>query len=131
MPAITKWVLIEMKLETLELTKEERMQCCELRPQPAWRRHAVSQGQQIANLLVGVDVRGKPSMAAAQDEWRRHLSGGLELAVIGRERSDGLQPARCRNGARSCDMLARPIQLQIERQRPLMVSGVGESGEAH
>lgn len=28
-------------------------------------------------------------------------------------------------------MLARPIQLQIERQRPLMVSGIGESSEAH
>ncbi|MDQ1812496.1 hypothetical protein RBA41_04185, partial [Massilia sp. CCM 9210] len=70
-------------------------------------------------------------MAVAQDEWWRHLSGGFELAVVSRERSDDFQPARCRNGARSCDMLARPIQLQIERQRPLMVFGVGESGEAH
>ena len=77
--------------------------------QPTWRRHAVRQGQQIANLLIGVDVWGQSSMAVAQDEWGRHLSGGLELEVIGRKRSDDLQPARCRNGTRSCDMLARPI----------------------
>jgi len=54
-------------------------------------------------------------MATAQDERRQNLGGGLELSVVGCERSDDLQPARCRDGSRSRDMQARPIQLQIGR----------------
>lgn len=69
-------------------------------------------------------------MAAAEDEWRRHLGGRLELTIVSREGSDDLEPARCCDGAGSHNMLARPVQLQLERQRPSMSSGIGEAGES-
>ena len=85
--------------------------------------------EQLAQLLVGIDVRCWPSVAAAEDPWRRYFGGSLELAVVGREGSNDLEPSGGGDVAGSHDMFSRPCELKFLRQSPLMTPGVGETGE--
>ena len=83
----------------------------------------------VADLLVGVDVWCRPSVAASKDAGWRHLGVNLELTVVGREGSNDLEPSSCGNRTGSKDMLSRPFELKLLRQRSAMTPSVGESGE--
>ena len=99
------------------------------------RAQAASGGQaprllkQLADLLVSVDVGCGPSVPAPKDPGWRHLGVNLELTVVGREGSNDLEPSGCGDSTGSQDMLSRPFELKLLRQRSAMTLGVGEPSE--
>ena len=78
------------------------------RPQATARGQAPGLVKQFPDLFVGVDVRCQPSMAASEDAERRHLGGRLKLPVVGRERSNDLEPPSGGHRTGVPDMLACP-----------------------
>ena len=63
---------------------------------------------------------------------RRHLGVDLELAVVGREGPQDLEPARSGHGAGARGHVARAhSSCSSCVSGPLMATGVGEAGEPH
>lgn len=85
--------------------------------------------KQLADLLVGIDVRCQSSVAPTKDPHSRHLGVNLGLTGVGRERPNDLEPSSGSDDGGSTDMFLRPFELKRLRQWPLMPQGAGEPGE--